>query len=149
MRLIDADLLKEEINSSLNTGRETFSPEIICDAVDELPTAFDIDKVVEQIEYKWKHPDVPVMKLKMTNEEAIKELSYDDTAYGGSCTYEVRMEAIKALEKQIPKKVTNMKRILDFSGNYYTSKGNCPCCKEGLNRSFIYCNKCGQKLKWE
>ena len=34
MRLIDADLLKEEINSSLNTGRETFSPEIICDAVD-------------------------------------------------------------------------------------------------------------------
>lgn len=59
------------------------------------------------------------------------------------------MEAIKALEKQIPKKVTNMKRILDFSGNYYTSKGNCPCCKEGLNRSFIYCNKCGQKLKWE
>lgn len=35
----------------------------------------------------------------MTNEEAIKELSYDDTAYGGNCTYEVRMEAIKALEK--------------------------------------------------
>lgn len=50
----------------------------------------------------------------MTNEEAIKELSYDDTAYRGNCTYEVRMEAIKALEKQIPKKVTNMKRILDF-----------------------------------
>lgn len=85
---------------------------------------------------------------KMTNEEAIKELSYDDTAYGGNCTYEVRMEAIKALEKQIPKKVTNMKRILDFSGNYYTSRENCPCYKEGLNRSFIYCNKCGQKLDW-
>lgn len=40
------------------------------------------------------------------------------------------MEAIKALEKQIPKKITNMKRILDFSGNYYTSRGNCPCCGE-------------------
>ena len=85
----------------------------------------------------------------MKPEEVLKELSYDDTAYGGECTYEVRMEAIKALEKQIPKKITNMKRILDFSGNYYTSRGNCPCCKEGLNRSFIYCNKCGQKFDWE
>lgn len=50
MRLIDADMLKEEINSSLNTWRETFSPEIICEAVDEQPTAFDLDKVMEQLE---------------------------------------------------------------------------------------------------
>lgn len=49
-RLIDADKLKEAINSSLNTGRETFSPEIICEAVDEQPTAFDVDKVVEQLD---------------------------------------------------------------------------------------------------
>ncbi len=84
----------------------------------------------------------------MTNEEAIKELSYDNTDYGGNCTYEVRMAAIKALRKQIPMKPNNIKDILDFSGRYYTSRGNCPCCKEGLNRSFIYCNKCGQKLDW-
>lgn len=50
MRLINADKLKEAINSSLNTGRETFSPEIMCEAVDEQPTAFDVDKVVEQLE---------------------------------------------------------------------------------------------------
>lgn len=50
MRLINADKLKEAINSSLNTGRETFSPEIICEAVDEQPTVFDVDKVVEQLE---------------------------------------------------------------------------------------------------
>ena len=62
---------------------------------------------------------------------------------------EARQEAIKALEKQIPKKITNMKSMLDFSGNYYTSRGNCPCCGEELNRSFIYCSKCGQKLNWE
>ena len=49
MRLINADKLKEAINSSLNTGRETFSPEIMCEAVDEQPTAFDVDKVVEQL----------------------------------------------------------------------------------------------------
>ena len=49
-RLIDADKLKEEINSSLNTGRETFSPEIIYEAVDEQPTAFDVNKVVKQLD---------------------------------------------------------------------------------------------------
>lgn len=35
----------------------------------------------------------------MKPEEALKELSYGDTAYGGNCTYKVRMEAIKALKK--------------------------------------------------
>ena len=50
MRLINADKLKEAINSSLNTGRETFSPEIMCEAVDEQPTAFDVDEVVQQLE---------------------------------------------------------------------------------------------------
>lgn len=49
MRLIDADKLKEAINSSLNTGKETFSTEIIREAIDEQPTAFDVDKVVKQL----------------------------------------------------------------------------------------------------
>lgn len=85
----------------------------------------------------------------MDAEKAIKELSYDDTAYGGNCTYELRMEAIKALEKQIPKKPKNIKTIFDFSGRYYTTKGDCPCCgRENLYRTDIYCNKCGQKLDW-
>lgn len=49
MRLINTDKLKEAINSSLNTGRETFSPEIMCEAVDEQPTAFDVEKVTDEI----------------------------------------------------------------------------------------------------
>lgn len=85
----------------------------------------------------------------MTNEEAIKKLSYDDTAYGGNCTYEVRMTAIKALRKQIPMKPNNIKDILDFSGNYYTSKGDCPMCgRERVSKSDLYCDKCGQKFDW-
>ena len=86
----------------------------------------------------------------MKPEEALKELSYGDTAYGGNCTYEVRMGAIKALKKQIPMKPNNIKSIFDFSGRYYTTKGNCPVCNsEGLYKSDFYCNKCGQKLDWE
>lgn len=55
----------------------------------------------------------------------------------------------KALEKQIPMKPNNIKSIFDFSGRYYTTKGNCPVCnREGLYKSDFYCNKCGQKLDW-
>ena len=34
----------------------------------------------------------------------------------------------KASEKQIPIKPNNIKSILDFSGRYYTTKGDCPVC---------------------
>ena len=55
----------------------------------------------------------------------------------------------KALKKQIPMKPNNIKSIFDFSGRYYTTKGNCPVCNsEGLNKLDFYCNKCGQKLDW-
>ena len=57
--------------------------------------------------------------------------------------------AVKALEKQIPMKPNNMETIFDFSGRYYTTKGNCPACNsEGLYKSDFYCNKCGQRLDW-
>lgn len=57
--------------------------------------------------------------------------------------------AVKASEKQIPMKPNNIKSIFDFSGRYYTAKGNCPVCNsEGLYKLDFYCNKCGQKLDW-
>lgn len=34
----------------------------------------------------------------MKPEEALKELSYDSTAYGGKCTSEVRKVAVKAMK---------------------------------------------------
>lgn len=86
----------------------------------------------------------------MKPEEAIKKLRYPELPDGLVMVgLEARQEAIKALEKQIPKKLNNIKSILDFSGNYYTSRGNCPCCgAEGLFRSMSYCSYCGQKLDW-
>ena len=85
----------------------------------------------------------------MKPEEALRELSYDNTAYGGKCTHEVRQEAIKALQKQIQMTPNNVRIILDFSGRYYTKKGNYPACNsKGIYKSDFYCNKCGQKLDW-
>lgn len=66
MRLIDADKLKEAINSSLNTGRESFSPEIIYEAIDEQPTAFDVDKVVDQLEKEESKARLELMEDRKT-----------------------------------------------------------------------------------
>lgn len=52
MRLIDADKFKEEM------GTETKLRRMICSAIDEQPTAYDIDKVVEELEEK--SDDIPI-----------------------------------------------------------------------------------------
>lgn len=44
MRLIDADSFKESI------GTETKLRKMICSAIDTQPTAYDVEKVVEQLE---------------------------------------------------------------------------------------------------
>lgn len=79
---------------------------------------------------------------KMTPQEAIRELSYDNTAYGGKCTKEVREVAIKALEKQIPKKVNNREEHADYI------EGNCPDCDLPVCDVDNYCSKCGCLLDW-
>ncbi len=85
----------------------------------------------------------------MKPEEALKELSYNDTAYGGNCTYEVRMTAIDALEKQIPKEPKYKKQLRDFFGMATVVKGDCPCCgKVEIYSNANYCPDCGQKLDW-
>lgn len=88
----------------------------------------------------------------MDAEKALKELSYDDTAYGGNCTYEVRQRAIKALKKQITKKVDNLNEIYLAFGTGKKIKvsayGNCPNCKYNINIVSKYCARCGQRLDW-
>lgn len=87
--------------------------------------------------------------INMKPEEALKELSYDSTAYGGKCTHEVRMTAIDALEKQIPKEPKYKKQLRDFFGVATVVKGDCPRCgKAEIYSNANYCPDCGQKLDW-
>ncbi len=55
----------------------------------------------------------------MTEQEAINELSYDNTAYGGKCTEEVRKVAIRALE-EIQQYRAIEKRLSDMFGGELT-----------------------------
>lgn len=60
--------------------------------------------------------------------------------------------AVRGLEKQIPKKVTNLKEIYIGLGNEQKTKvgayGDCPICHSSLFSGVDYCNKCGQRLDW-
>lgn len=88
----------------------------------------------------------------MTNEEAIKNINALNAVCGQKGLYDAEFEsalalAIKALEKQIPKKPLHMHK------NYY-----CPICKEDgwmlwddaiPNDMDKYCGMCGQAIDWE
>lgn len=80
----------------------------------------------------------------MDAKKAIKELSYNNTDYGGKCTQEVRKAAIRALEKQVPMKPITYNE---------TNRADCPVCKStvrGINVPFgDYCANCGQRLDWK
>lgn len=96
----------------------------------------------------------------MKPEEAIKILQerIDLTKQGWSdmvdlVEYQKALKrAVKALEKQIPRKVNNLSEIyLDFGvgkkikvGGY----GNCPNCNYNIDIVSKYCTRCGQKLDW-
>ena len=89
----------------------------------------------------------------MKPEEAIEKLRYPELPDGLLMVgLEVRQKAIKALKKQIPKKVDNLGEIyMDFGtgkkikvGAY----GNCPNCKYNIDIVSKYCTRCGQKLDW-
>ena len=82
----------------------------------------------------------------MTESEAIKEVRFNMSKIGLSDkaakrVVEARNMAIKALEKQIPKKP-------DFTEDKEFAL--CPCCNgKGLLNKQKYCDNCGQKLNWE
>ena len=55
MRLIDADKLKERWTIASAEPYNTDAAEVL-DSIDDTPTAYDIEKVVEQLEYiKMRH----------------------------------------------------------------------------------------------
>ena len=93
----------------------------------------------------------------MTNEEVknnfVQNLS--ENAYINMCSVEEMNIAIKALEKQIPKKL-----IIDNRNCHYVDYKDyiCPCCEKRIitkidgdflaGRKQNYCDECGQAINW-
>ncbi len=84
----------------------------------------------------------------MTAKEAISEIKHG--VYRNTDNFEIRISKecykaiIAALEKQIPKKPTDIK-----SWEFDRQKiGICCICGTGANSDMKYCDNCGQALDW-
>lgn len=94
-----------------------------------------------------------VEEAEMTNKEAIQNLIQISRMYGHKWQQEACAIAIKALEKQMPKKPI---RIEYVDGG---AESECPSCKKRICMVFgngdtfrwqmPYCCDCGQKIDWE
>lgn len=111
MWLIDAEALKDSIEHSLNTGRETFPAEIIYEAIDEQPTAYDVDKVVAELE----------KELKRANEEKLRCVKENplqfDSAKGYTNGITVAIQIVKGggVGNDSRRKFTEIKRFREDS----------------------------------
>lgn len=101
----------------------------------------------------------------MNEQEAIKRLEYIKHVGNGEqeykhCAEEIALDkAIKALEKQIPKKVKKFPHFSIHTRPMIFYITHCPVCDHVIDEyedNHIYprtrnewCNKCGQKLLWE
>ena len=93
----------------------------------------------------------------MTESEAIKEFEQNiQLPFGSNISDKASKLAIKALEKQIPKKIEIRKATNDDIESelrdFITVKGRicrCPSCRCCIHISKLkYCWECGQKLDW-
>lgn len=83
----------------------------------------------------------------LNNEEAIQAIRDNKPTSGYIVLRESLDMAVKALEKQIPKKPSRY--IAEFPSCCEISK--CTNCEQafGIDEGFNYCFNCGQKVDWE
>ena len=109
-------------------------------------SSFDFHNVL-----KWKEEYFELVKENY--EETIKKLRYPELPDGlVMVDLETRQEAIKALEKQIPRKPIDKTKPDDTASLAYENCNIivCPTCgrRLKLKSKGKYCDKCGQKLDW-
>ena len=109
-------------------------------------SSFDFHNVL-----KWKEEYFELVKENY--EETIKKLRYPELPDGlVMVDLETRQEAIKALEKQIPRKSIDKTKPDDTASLAYENCNIivCPTCgrRLKLKSKGKYCDKCGQKLDW-
>lgn len=90
MRLIDADKVLEFMNNKLEM-QELYLPIHLKELViDEMPTAYDIDKIIEQLQHQIEQYRMRADKAKQI--ECISESYYN---YGKAHSYEYALEIVR------------------------------------------------------
>ena len=150
VRLIDAELAQKNITKHLVQILHTGNKE-----ADELMRIYNPSSVRAGIAYGMDIANTivhnaPTVEVKSNiNEQimwerniALSQLEEIGIGLGA------KMDVVKeVLEKQIPKKPTDISKVRDGEG-YIGIIGKCPCCSEILEEDTVYCD-CGQKLDWK
>lgn len=89
----------------------------------------------------------------MTNKEVKNNFVQNlaENAYINMCSVEEINIAIKALEKQIPKKPDLIGDGYDDNGNLIYDTWICPCCQTQYELDYDdykFCPNCGQAIDW-
>lgn len=87
MRLIDADRLKEVLEKNFG---HTGGAEVMSQIIDKQPTAYDVDKVIEQLQCQIEQYRRRADKAKQI--ECISESYYN---YGKAHSYEYALEIVR------------------------------------------------------
>ena len=72
MRLIDADLLVDAINKSTMHYAEHLWKQVVCDVISNQPTAYNVDKVVEELEEQRSHLPLKIWEIINKSIEIVK-----------------------------------------------------------------------------
>lgn len=91
-----------------------------------------------------EHKAIPRIDLRSNGYEkcATRLAEYEDT---GLTPEQVR----KLKERDTAKKPIKTKGLKNFHGNIYKVVGECSNCGCGVNSFMMFCDYCGQGLKWE
>lgn len=100
MRLIDADELLKYMETTeirqyideINKGNDNYSSTDLYDYIKEQPIAYDVDKVVEQLEQQKNQYFRRAEEIK----NGFGENSESEKNYGKACSYEYAIEIVKS-----------------------------------------------------
>ena len=89
------------------------------------------------------HSGTKEAKTDVTIKEILARLTeYEDTGLTPE-----RVQQLK--ERDTAKRPIKTKGLKNFHGNIYKVVGECSNCGCGVNSFTMFCNYCGQRLKWE
>lgn len=91
-----------------------------------------------------EHKAIPRIDLRSNGYEkcATRLAEYEDTGLTPE-----RVQQLK--ERDTAKKPIKTKGLKNFHGNIYKVVGECSNCGCGVNSFMMFCDYCGQGLKWE
>ena len=146
--LLSRSELIEEIKSLsiVLNGKQIFSDDAkdtVLRIIKEQPTAYDVDKVVEEL--KKELSLAKKEKEKCTGENHLQ--FYSTKGYAGGISYAIEIVKQGGVSEDILREAKQGKWILDEFTAKYGNPYRCSCCNIEFGDTYNYCPNCGASMK--